>query len=103
MKHGCGRVRNGVAASNSKAKRRKKACYRALRLGGGGGAPRGLRRGVGAGPLERAAAAVGAWEIGVEKGGVVVLGVQSMGDRERGRRWVCEISTVAISTVAAKQ
>ena len=32
---------------------------------------------------------------GQKKGrGVVVLGVQSMGDRERGRRWVCEISTV---------
>ena len=29
---------------------------------GGGGAPRGLRRGVGAGPVERAAAAVAAWE-----------------------------------------
>ena len=59
--------------------------HSALRFGGGGGggAPRGLRRGVGAGPLERAAAAVGAWEIGVEKGGgVVVLEVQSMGDRE---------------------
>ena len=33
---------------------------------------------------------------GQKKGrGVVVLEVQSMGDRERGRRWVCEVSTVA--------
>ena len=45
-------MRSGVAASKSNAKRRKKACYRALRFGGGGGAPRGLRRGVGAGPLD---------------------------------------------------
>ena len=52
VEHGRGRVRNGVAAGNSNAKRRKKACYRALRFGGGGGAPRGLRRGVGAGPLD---------------------------------------------------
>ena len=51
-------MRSGVAASKSNAKRRKKACYRALRFGGGGGAPRGLRRGVGAGPFERAAVVV---------------------------------------------
>ena len=73
MKHGRGRVRNGVAASNSKAKRRKKACYRALRFGGGGGAPRGLRRGVGAGPPERAAAAVAAWGTGGFVENVVVI------------------------------
>ena len=89
-------AKNGTALHAGVA---QSSTHSALRFGGGGGggAPRGLRRGVGAGPLERAAAAVGAWEIGVEKGGVVVLGVQSMGDRERGRRWVCEISTVSAS------
>ena len=66
-------MRSGVAASKSNAKRRKKACYRALRFGGGGGAPRGLRRGVGAGPRERAAAAVAAWGTGGFVENVVVI------------------------------
>ena len=47
--------------------------HSALRFGGGGGAPRGLRRGVGAGPLERAAAAVAAWGTGGFVENVVVI------------------------------
>ena len=58
-------AKNGTALHAGVA---QSSTHSALRFGGGGGAPRGLRRGVGAGPLERAAAAVGAWEIGAEKG-----------------------------------